>query len=102
MIDNATGLDAITKQPSESLVIDMPISNRMRTSDTISSVTSVESTRLSGSGTLTITNKTYSGTTVQARYAGGTDGDIYKITSIVVTTGGDTVETDAVLYIKDS
>lgn len=100
--DPTTGLDVIRKQPSESLLLDLPLADVMRSGDTIASVTSVTAAVVApGTGTVTVSGATFSGSTVQARFASGTAGENYKVTAKATTTGGDTVEADAMLYVRD-
>ena len=100
--DTTTGLDILDKQPGESLRLDLPMGPRMRTSDTISSVDAVTATVVSpGTGTVTISEETFSGTMVQARYTGGTDGEQYRVQATITTGGGDTIKTDAMLNVDE-
>ena len=100
--DTATGLDILDKQPGESLRLDLPMGPRMRTSDTISSVDAVTATVVSpGTGTVTVSGETSSGTTVQANFAGGADGEQYRIQATITTGGGDTIKTDAMLNVDE-
>ena len=100
--DTTTGLDILVKQPGESMRLDLPMGPRMRTSDTISSVDAVTATVISpGTGTVTVSGETSSGTTVQANFAGGADGEQYRIQATITTGGGDTIKTDAMLNVDE-
>lgn len=100
--DETTGLDILQKQPGESLRLDLPAGPRMRAADTISSVDAVTSTTQGeGTGTVTVSSTSFSGTTVQANYAGGADGEQYRIQATITTGGGDTIQIDAMLNVAE-
>ena len=91
-------MTVLYKQPSETKIYAIEFANQLASGDSLASITSVtEST-----GDITITSTAISGTTVQATYASGTDGTTYTITAIVVTTNGETIETDVYLRVIDS
>jgi len=56
---------------------------------------------VSGSTDLTLGSPTFSGQKVQVRISGGTNGERYKITGSAQSSGGDTVEFEGVLWVKD-
>ena len=100
--DETTGLDVLEKQPGESIRLDLPAGPRMREADTISSVDAVTSTTQgAGTGTVTVSSITSSGTTIQATYAGGADGEQYRIQATITTAGGDTIQVDAMLNVAE-
>lgn len=87
-----------TKQPSESRLYDIDFAPLLATGDTIGAVTSVTGTP---SG-LTIGSAAISSPLIQFRVSSGLDGILYKITAIITTTGGDTLETEGRLRVEDS
>lgn len=100
--DPTTMLPVLTKQPAESIRFNLPAGPRMRDADTIASVDSVIATAVSpGTGTVTVSGETDDGTDIQATYAGGTDGEQYKVEAVITTAGGDTIEVDGMLYVDD-
>ena len=103
-IDPETGLDAIEIQPAESLLIDIPLGGKMRFGDSIGSITDLYFTPLGdANGVILISGQVFSGSIVQARFeAPGTScGERYKISVVVQTVLGDTVEDDKLLKIVD-
>lgn len=89
--------EILSKQPGESRLYDIDFAPLLATADTIASVTSV-STAQSG---LTIGSPAFTSPKVQVRISSGTDKTLYKITAIVVTTNGDTLETDVFLRVEE-
>ena len=87
----------LDKQPTESDLFDIDFTPKLAAGDTISSVTSV-TTAQSG---LTIGAPTLSTTKVQVRISSGTSGTLYKITAIVFTANGNTLETDVYLRVEE-
>ncbi len=87
----------LDKQPTESDLFDIDFTPKLVTGDTISSVTSVATAQAG----LTIGAPLLSSPKVQVRISGGTDGTLYKITAIVVTSNGNTLETDVFLRVED-
>lgn len=104
-IDTETQLHVLTKQPGENRLYDIPFSQELRTSDTISSVTSITATAMGDVTEVTALSiagsPAHDDDTVQPRISGGTDGERYKIEAIVATTGGDTLEVDVMLKVAD-
>ncbi len=89
--------EILEKQPTESRLYDIDFTSRLATGDTITAVTSV-STAQAG---LTIGAPTFTTTAAQARISSGTTLVLYKITAIVTTVGGDTLELDIYLRVED-
>lgn len=89
--------EVLDKQPSESRLYDIDFAPLLATGDTITSVTSV-STAQNG---LTIASPSFVSPKVQVRISSGTSGTLYKLTAIVVTTDGDTLETDVYLRVEE-
>lgn len=105
--DKDTGLPVLHKQPGESLLLDMPLANRMREGDTITGFVATFPTytnmgEVVGSTNISIDSQSYSGTTVQVRISAGQTGEHYKITVRVTTTLGDTIEGDGMLYVSNT
>ena len=90
-------MDTLTKQPSESRLYDMDFSANLSTSETITSVSSV----MSDTAGLTIGVPVASGKKAQVRISGGTADVRYKLTFIVVTSAGNTLENDGVLQVTN-
>ena len=89
--------EILTKQPGESRLYDIDFAPLLATNDTIASVTSV-TTAQSG---LVIGSPAFTTPKVQVRISEGTDGTLYKITAIIVSTVGDTLETDVFLRVEE-
>jgi len=87
----------LNKQPSESRVYAMDFSAKMDATDSVASVSSI--TVLPA--TLTYTTPTPSGKSVVMRLSGGVDNTQYKVTVIIVTTLGNTLEGEGFLLVKD-
>lgn len=89
----------LTKQPNESKLYSFSFDGQLRTADTIASVTSIAA---SPTGELTIGAASHDSDKIaQARISGGVDETTYRLTCIVVTTLGDTLEIDGDLYVYD-
>jgi len=86
------------KQPGETKIFAIEFSNQLASGDSLSTLTSV----LESTGGITISSKSISGTTVLGTYSGGVDGTTYAIVAIVVTTDGETIESDVFLRVIDS
>ncbi len=102
--DADTGLEVVVKQPWEDLVVDMDLTNRMRAGDSISSVDAVvfvNQGKVPGSGDITLSSGTFSGTIAQVRVSGGQDQENYKLSYRCNTTLGDKIEGDGMLYVRD-
>lgn len=89
--------EILTKQPGESRLYDIDFAPLLATGDTLSSVTSVATAQAG----LTIGSPSLATPKVQVRISSGTDGTLYKLTAIVVTTNGDTLETDVFLRVEE-
>ncbi len=103
--DPTTGLDVLVKQPGENRLYDIPFDQELRTGDTIASVSSInveaqgdvaETSALTKDGA-----SAHNTDTVQQRFSGGTHGERYKIEAIAITTSGDTIEIDVMMYVRD-
>ena len=94
----------LLKQPSESLLFDFDLSLVVRSSETITSVGTLSQTKedlVPGSTSLTLGAPTFAAQKVQVRISGGTDKERYKVTGSAQTSGGDTIEFEGILWVKD-
>lgn len=89
--------ERLEEQPSESRLYAMDFDPLLIGSEALSSITSVLCTPTG----LTIASTAIDGTTVQARLSGGTVDEIYRVEFIVVTDGGNTLESDGELWVHD-
>lgn len=93
-----SSLQTLEKQPSESRLYTMEFAPNMSLGETVNAVTSVTATppglTLSGSPTFT-------GTRATQRILGGTNSTLYKITFIVTTSLGNTLEGEGNLRVAD-
>jgi len=106
MNDPTTGLNVLIKQPNEARQYDIPFTQELRSGDTIASITSVTATKMglvTEVSALTVGTPTTNATddTVQVTLSVGTDGEHYKLETIVVTNDGDVLEVDTMLYVAD-
>lgn len=102
--DPDTDLFVLTKQPWEELRYDMDFSGQMRDGDDLSSVSAVVITNMGqvvGSGDVTSSGEVVSGDIAQVKLSGGTDLENYKITIRAITTDGDKIEGDGMLYVRE-
>ena len=91
---------SLVKQPSENRVYVMDFSGLMSKGETIASVTSV--TYTGPDVALTLSGPvTYSGVYAQQRIEGGTSGIKYKVTFVVTTSLGNTLQGEGLLQVKD-
>lgn len=103
IIDGLTGLPAVIKQPNENRIYTFDFSALLGL-NTISSVTSVvqdNQNLVSGSTALSLTSITNSDNKVQVRISSGTDKEHYKLTALVLDTGGNTLEGDGMMFVED-
>jgi len=89
----------LEKQPSEELLFDMDFSPHMREDETIIQALSIEDD--SDDGDLTFGDAVVSGQVVQFTVAGGTDGELYKITVKIEGSSSPLIEGDGYLYIRE-
>ena len=90
-------IQKLEKQPSESRVYDIDFSANLAAGETISAVSSCTA---SPSG-LTLGAASYTGTKVQIRISGGVTGTQYKVTAIVTTSAGNTLEGEGNLLVLE-
>ena len=89
---------SLIKQPAESRLYTMDFSALLASDETISSVTSVTD---DSSDDLTLGSPTYSNTTASVRISGGTSGKTWKVTFVVATSAGNTLEGEGLLSVRD-
>lgn len=89
--------EILDKQPSESRLYDIDFAPLLAAGDTVTAVTSV----IESPSGLTIGAASISTPKIQIRISGGTSPVLYKITAIVTTANGDTLETDVLLRTED-
>jgi hypothetical protein len=91
------GLQTLKKQPSESRVYDMDFAANMVAGETVTAVSSVVVDPVG----LTIGTAVFSGQRIQFRLSAGTAGITYKITVVVATSAGNTLEGDGLLRVEN-
>lgn len=83
------------KQPAESRLYDFNFAQKLASGETISTIVSAVS---SPSG-LTVGTTSIVGSKVRVRLSAGTTAVMYKITVTVTTSGSNTLETEANLFV---
>lgn len=102
--DPDTDLFVLTKQPWEELRYDMDFSDQMREGDDLASVSAVVVTNMEqvvSSSDVTSSGGVVSGDIAQVKLSGGTHLENYKITIQAITTDGDKIEGDGMLYVRE-
>lgn len=97
-------LQTLFKQSAEQRNFQFDFAGKMADGATISSydpLTFVNRGDVDGSGDITISSTTASGTLLQAKYAGGTNGETYRITARVTDSNGQVLEHDGLLKVQD-
>lgn len=95
-------LPPLQKQPAEELVYNFDFSDVIDSSASISTITSITPTNcgvVSGSSNVSTSSNAISGRKAQTKVAGGTHGESYKLTAIVVDSQGQTHELDGILEV---
>jgi len=89
----------LVKQPNESILYDMDFTGLGRIGiDTIQGINAINVTPTG----LNIVSEIHDGASlVQFRVQGGLDGTIYKVDVIVTTTGGDILEGNGKIHVKN-
>jgi hypothetical protein len=90
-------VETLVKQPAESRLFSMDFSPLMATGETISAVSSCTALPTG----LTISGAATSGQVATARIAAGTAGTKYKVTFVVTTSAGNTLEAEGVLQVRN-
>lgn len=90
---------SLLKQPGDDRVYTMDFAALLASNETINGVTSVvaEPADLSLDGAAT-----FGGTMAQQRISGGTSGITYKVTFVVTTTEGNTIEGEGFLVVRNT
>lgn len=98
-----TDLTTLEKQSYEERIFEFDLSGLMNESATVATIVSVVSvTQTPGVGTVTVSGSTGVGTqSVKALFAGGADGELYKITCKATDTDGQKIEWDGYLAVRD-
>lgn len=91
----------LVKQPSESRVYAVDFSANLTSSETIAASPAPTVTATPSGLTITSVASDTTGKKVQFRVSGGTNGIQYKVTSVVVTSLGNTLEEEGILIVKD-
>lgn len=98
-------LQTTEKQVAEAVIVQFDFAPDMATAETLSSVTSILAVNqgdVDGSDDVTITSvaiSTVSTQIAQCVVSGGTSGERYKLTAVVVTSAGQTLEADGYLRV---
>lgn len=87
-----------TKQPREVEDFDVICDRQLADDD---SITSATASYTGPDGALSIERVTWTDTVAKVWCAGGTDMVTYKVTIIIQTVNGRTIEADFYLYVKD-
>lgn len=100
-------LQTTEKQIAEAVIVQFDFSPDMAEAETLSSVTSIVSANqgdVGGSSNVTISNIALSSVSTkiaQCLVSGGTVGERYKLTAIVVTSAGQTLEADGYMRVRN-
>lgn len=95
-----TSVPSVIKQPTESRLYTMDFSGVMAPGETILSITSVTVDKTTVPA-LSISGQVFSGVLAQFRLAAGQAGTRYKVTVIVVTSAGNTLEGEGFVQCED-
>lgn len=92
----------LTKHPGDNRIYDMDFARyaELGAGQTLTALTSVDDTKIKGSGSLTITPSGVLGSRAQFRISGGSAGDEYRIEATVTTSGSSTLVGCGNLQIK--
>ena len=103
IIDPATGLRVLYKQPSETRVFHMNFANLLGSAEIagVDSVTVVARGNLGAYAPVSVDSTTYDQSRVAFTLSGGTDGEDYKVTVRVASTDGMILEGEGFLYVRD-
>lgn len=101
-------LQTTEKQVAEAVIVQFDFAPDMADAETLSSVTSILAANqgdIAASTDVTITSiaiSTVSTQIAQCVVSGGTNGERYKLTAIVVTSAGQTLEADGYLRVVNT
>lgn len=91
-------IETLKKQPSESRLYTMDFSANLTTSETLASITSVTADIVG----LSLGVPVLGSRSAQVRISGGTADVMYKITWVVVTSAGNTLEAEGYLLVENT
>lgn len=101
-------MDLLEKQPDESRVYDMDFSPKMSSAEVINAVSSVSQHKRLADDSYEATAEltfpsvaTFSGQIAQQRIEDGTHETTYKVTYVITTDLGNTLEAEGLLYVRD-
>lgn len=95
----------LEKQSGETRRLSLDFSGSMSPTATIESVTSIVAANqgeVSGSANLTVSGEAIEGQAVSWLFAGGTDGELYKIEARVADSDGQILELEGYLRVRDA
>lgn len=91
-------IPTLTKQPAEDRLFEMEFVGLLGPDETLNGVISVTATPTG----LTLSGApTYEGSIAKQRISGGTNGTTYKVTFVVTTSEGNTLEGEGKLKVRD-
>jgi hypothetical protein len=93
-------IPTVIKQPSESRLYTMEFAALLGTDETILSVSSTAVTPVTDP-TLSLSGTVFSDTIVQFRLSSGLTGKRYKVTIVVTTSAGNTIEGEGFVQSED-
>lgn len=88
------------KQPSESRLFTMEFAALLGTGESLSTVVTVVVDKVTVP-VLVVSNTAVSGSTLTFRLAAGLGGTRYKVTGIVTTSAGNTLEGEGIIQVED-
>ena len=88
----------LVKQPAESRLYTMNFAGLLEAGETVTGVTSVVD---APAGLTLVGSPTYEPTLAKQRISGGVDGVTYKVSYLVTTSAGNTLESDGFLKVRD-
>lgn len=98
-------LQTTEKQTAEAVIVQFDFGADMSTTEEISAVVTVIAENqglVGGSSNVTCGSNTANGTIAQTLISGGTNLEQYKITCTVTTDGGQTLELECLLNVRDA
>lgn len=94
------GAPTVIKQPSESRLYTMEFAALLGVGESLSTVVSVVVDKVTVP-VLSVANTAVSGSTLTFRLAAGLGGTRYKVTGIVTTSAGNTLEGEGIVQVED-
>lgn len=95
-----SSIPTVIKQPSESRLYTMEFAALLAAGESLSAVTSVTVDKVT-TPVLAVSATAVSGSTLTFRLAGGLGGTRYKVTGIVTTSAGNTLEGEGIVQCED-